>query len=101
MDREERKKERKLVKKAAIRQNKWTMAVSSWLIGIVMIAAKSARNTIPVIPIGIILLILGFMACPKITDYTQNNEKLDIYTEYKGIIVTVLVILLVGLIFLG
>ena len=38
------------------------------------------------------------MACPKITDITQNNSKFDSYTKHKTLLVWILIIVWVVLI---
>ena len=46
---------------------------------------------------GIIMIFQGCLACPKITDYTQNNPKFEAYNMHKTMIVIITVIVWVVL----
>lgn len=74
-----------------IRIFKWVMAIALWLLGVGGIGA-AFTNGIVYIFIGIEFFLLGVMACPKITDYT---EKFKIYTKFKWLIVIIVVILFI------
>lgn len=76
---------------------KWILTVMLWLFVIGSFGAAAESGWV-MIPSGIIMLILGFMACPKITDITQSNSKFDVYTKHKTLIVWILVILWIILI---
>lgn len=71
-----------------IRIFKWIVAIALWILGIGGIGA-SFSNGFVYIFIGIELFLLGIMACPKITDYT---EKFEAYTKFKWAIVVILVV---------
>lgn len=69
---------------------KWILAVALWLFAIGSFCVISTSG-IYYLPIGILALVLGCMACPKITDKTQ---KFEAYTIHKTAIVWILVIAL-------
>lgn len=70
---------------------KWILAIFLWLIAIGSFGTASQSGFI-YIPIGIVMLALGCMACPKITDITQ--KKYEAYTMHKTAIVWILIIVL-------
>ena len=71
------------------RSLKWSLAEFLWIFGIgaICIAKESG---IAYIPLGILTIILGCMACPKITDKTQKYQA---YTMHKTIIIWIIVII--------
>ncbi len=71
---------------------KWVLAVFLWLAGIGSIT--SYENGIINVIMGLFCILLGCMACPKITDYTQKYET---YTMHKTVIIWVIVILWMAL----
>lgn len=75
---------------------KWILAVFCWMMGIASVCMVG--DWFMNLPEGILFLLLGCMACPKITDYTQNNSKFDAYTKHKTIIVWIIVILWIALV---
>lgn len=68
-----------------------------WLIALGSFIGVLNENILTLLPVGIVALILGCMACPKITNYTEDNEKFDTYTRYKVLIVWVLIVLFIVL----
>lgn len=68
---------------------KWILAVFCVIMGLGSFGASTEYGTI-YIPIGIIFLLLGLMACPKVTDYTVRFEK---YTKFKKTIVIILIVI--------
>lgn len=68
---------------------KWALTVLLWIFAVGSFCTSDSG--IVYIPIGLLSLILGCMACPKITDKTQKYET---YTMHKTVIVWILVILL-------
>ena len=73
---------------------KWILAVFLWLAGIGSFATCSDGGLV-YIPLGIIFLLQGCMACPAISDKTQ---KYNSYTAHKTFIVWITVILSIVLI---
>lgn len=67
---------------------KWILAVCCWLITLGSFSAIS--QSVLNIPIGIIFMVLGILACPTITEFTT---KYAIYTRNKKWIVIVLIII--------
>ena len=68
---------------------KWILAVFLFVFGITSISI-STKNGILYIPLGIIIIVLGCMACPKITDKTQKYQS---YTMHKTAIVWIIVVI--------
>lgn len=68
---------------------KWILAVFLWIFGIGAICT-AIESGIVYVPLGILTLILGGMACPKITDKTQEYPT---YTVHKTAIVWIIVII--------
>lgn len=77
----------------SVRIFKWILTIFCWLMTFGSILALS-QNIILYFLWAIIFALLGAMACPKITDHTQDFST---YTKYKKWIVTVLLILFVML----
>ena len=98
--RKNRKAEQKVVVDKSINKTKrifkWILAAICWMGGIACVCMVS--DWFMNLPEGIIFLILGCMACPKITDYTVNNQKLTAYTKHKTAIVWILIILWIALV---
>ena len=75
---------------------KWILATCLWIIGITSITSiMTLSNGFIDLIVGIIMLLLGCMACPKITDYTKKYET---YTKHKTLFAWILVILSIILI---
>lgn len=70
---------------------KWIVAVFCWLLSVGSIGLF-LENALIYVPMSIIFLLLGLMACPQITEYTKKFEK---YTKYKTLIVWFLIMLFV------
>lgn len=68
---------------------KWVLTILLLFIGLSFIAQKNINEKIS----GIILILLGCMACPKITEYIQSNNKFSIYNKYKKLLTWILVII--------
>ena len=68
---------------------KWILAVFLFVFGITSISI-STKNGILYIPLGIIIIVLGCIACPKITDKTQKYQS---YTMHKTAIVWIIVVI--------
>ena len=75
----------------AKRISKWILAIICWVCGFASVCLTG--EWFMYLPEGIIFLVLGCMACPIITDYTINNQKLILYTKTKIIVVWILIIL--------
>ncbi len=91
--RQKRKKERKVIVDKGISKTKrllkWIFAGFLWIFGISAICIAK-ESGIVYIPLGILTIILGCMACPKITDKTQKYQA---YTMHKTIIIWIIVII--------
>lgn len=72
---------------------KWILAVALWIFGIASVCT-SFESGLVYIPMGLIMILQGCMACPKITDKTQ---KFEAYTMHKTIIIIITVIVWVVL----
>ena len=72
---------------------KWILAVIIWIFAFGSFAIIADKGIV-YLPTGILGIILGCMACPKITEKTQKYEA---YTMHKTAIVWILVILLFAL----
>lgn len=68
---------------------KWVLTILLLFIGLSFIAQKNINEKIS----GIILILLGCMACPKITEYIQSNNKFSIYNKYKKLLTWIFVII--------
>ena len=103
---EEIRKNRKAEQKAVVDKGvtkikkifKWILAVLCWMVALGTALSVVEGNIVVNIISMLIYLVLGCMACPKITDITQNNSKFDTYTKYKTLIVWILIIVWVVLI---
>ena len=69
---------------------KWILAVLLWLLGIACVCTAFSSGWV-YIPLGVIFILQGLMACPKITEYTQN--KFSTYTKHKAIIIIITIII--------
>lgn len=69
---------------------KWIIAFILWIFAIACFSIIGSNGMV-YLPLGLLVLILGVMSCPKITDITQKYET---YTKHKTIIVWILVIIL-------
>lgn len=91
--RSKRKAEQKTILNKEVNKTKrilkWFLAGFLWLFGIGSVCT-AIESGIMYIPLGILTIILGFMACPKITDITQKYQT---YTTYKKVIVWIIVII--------
>lgn len=72
---------------------KWILAVFLWLFGIASVFTAFESGWV-YIPMGLIMILQGCMACPKITDKTQKYEA---YTMHKTLIVIITVVVWVVL----
>lgn len=96
---EEMRKSRKAEQKVVVDKNitkakrvfKWILAVMCWMYGISGICGNG--NLYRSLSEGMIVIVLGFMSCPKITDYTIHNPKFSAYTKHKAAIVWILIVL--------
>lgn len=103
---EEIRKNRKAEQKAVVDKGvtkikrifKWILAVLCWIVALGTALGVVEGNIIVNIISVLIYLVLGCMACPKITDITQNNSKFDSYTKHKTLLVWILIIVWVVLI---
>lgn len=103
---EEIRKNRKAEQKAVVDKGvtktkrifKWILAVLCWIVALGTALGVVEGNIIVNIISVLIYLALGCMACPKITDITQNNSKFDSYTKHKTLLVWILIIVWVVLI---
>lgn len=95
---EEEAKNRREAEKKVIRDKnvnkvknilKWVLAVTLWIFGIGSLCVFNESGLI-YIPLGIIMIFQGCMACPQITEYTQKFEK---YTKLKKAIIWITIIL--------
>ena len=75
---------------------KWILAVALWIVGVASICTVFSSGWV-YMPLGIIMVIQGCMACPKITEYTQNNDKFQTYTMHKTMIVIITIVVWVAL----
>jgi len=75
---------------------KWILAIALWIFGVASICVAFSSRWF-YIPMGIIMILQGCLACPKITDYTQNNPKFEAYNMHKTMIVIITVIVWVVL----
>lgn len=76
---------------------KWILTIFLLIFGIASICTAT-ESGIVYVPLGILMLVLGFMACPKITDKTKKYEA---YTMHKTIIVWIIVIIWIVLCLVG
>ena len=67
---------------------KWILAVALWIFGIASVCTAFESGLV-YIPMGLIMIIQGCMACPKITEKTQ---KFEAYTMHKTIIIIITVV---------
>lgn len=103
---EEIRKNRKAEQKAVVDKGvtkikrifKWILAVLCWIVALGTALGVVEGNIIVNIISVLIYLVLGCMACPKITDITQNNSKFDSYTKHKTLLGWILIIVWVVLI---
>lgn len=103
---EEIRKNRKAEQKAVVDKGvtktkrifKWILAVLCWIVALGTALGVVEGNIIVNIISVLIYLVLGCMACPKITDITKNNSKFDSYTKHKTLLVWILIIVWVVLI---
>lgn len=68
---------------------KWVLTIFLFVFGIASVFTAT-QSGILYIPLGILLILLGCMACPKITDKTQRYKA---YTKHKTIIVWIIIII--------
>lgn len=68
---------------------KWILTIFLLIFGIASIGVTK-ENGVMYIPLGILTLVLGGLACPKITDKTQKYQG---YTKYKTAIIWIIIIL--------
>ena len=98
---EEIRNKRKAETKAAVDKGvnstkqvfKWILAVALWIFGIASVCTAFESGWV-YIPMGLIMILQGCMACPKITEKTQ---KFEAYTMHKTIIVIITVVVWVVL----
>lgn len=84
-------KQKKVKDENKHKTTKWIVAVFCWLLSVGSIGLF-LENALIYVPMCIIFLLLGLMACPQITEYTKKFEK---YTKYKTLIVWFLIMLFV------
>lgn len=92
-----RAEQRKVVDKGVNKTKrilKWVLAVILWLFTISSFCIAKDSGLV-YIPTGILFLVLGCMACPKITDKTQKYEA---YTMHKIAIVWIILIIMLALV---
>lgn len=98
---EEIRNKRKAETKAAVDKGvdktkkifKWILAVALWIFGIASVCTAFESGLV-YIPMGLIMILQGCMACPKITEKTQRFEA---YTMHKTIIVIITIVVWVVL----
>ena len=104
MENKEEKQE-KIEKNSAIKQGikngalgfaKWVLAVLSILFGITALRLIERESTY--LPLGIVLILIGLMVAPRISEMTN---KFETYKKYKIFIVIALVIIAVLLFMLA
>ena len=94
---EEIRNKRKAETKAAVDKGatkvknviKWILAIFLWIFGIASVCTAFDSGWV-YIPLGLIMILQGCMACPKITEKAQ---KFETYTMHKTIIVIITVVL--------
>lgn len=91
--RSKRKADQKIIVNKEINKTKrilkWVLSGFLWLFGIASICTAVESGIIYIL-LGLLTIVLGCMACPKITDVTQKYQA---YTTHKTAIVWMIVII--------